>query len=111
MLRPKGLQKRIGLNSMDRQALLRRVTKKLKEKLPGGRGDGLPDSDFDADQLAKGIDIEMEHTNDPDIAKEIAKDHLIETQKYYITEKGESRLDIMEQEAEDEYEREITKKK
>lgn len=111
MLRQRVPQKRIGLNNMDKQTLLKKVAKKLKEKLPGGKGDGLPDSDFDAEQLAKGIEVEMEHTNDPDIAREITKDHLSETQMYYLTDKGESRLDLMEQEAEDEYERMITKKK
>lgn len=34
-------------------------------------------------QLKKGIDVEMEHTNDPEMSKEIAKDHLWEDPEYY----------------------------
>jgi len=46
-----------------------------KEKIVGGLGDNRPDSDFDPKELKKGIKVEMEHTNNPAIAKEIAKDH------------------------------------
>lgn len=35
------------------------------------------------DQLEKGIKVEMEHTDDPEKAKEIAKDHLWEDPDYY----------------------------
>ena len=35
------------------------------------------------DQLRKGIKVEMEHTDDKKIAKEIAMDHLFEDPKYY----------------------------
>jgi hypothetical protein len=34
-------------------------------------------------QLTKGMDVEMEHTDDPKIAKEIAMDHLFEDPNYY----------------------------
>lgn len=55
-----------------------------KEKLKGGKGDNKPDSDFDPDQLSKGIEDEKgEHTPDKDIAKEIAKDHLSKDPDYY----------------------------
>ena len=33
--------------------------------------------------IAKGVKVEMEHTSDAKIAKEIAKDHLFEDPKYY----------------------------
>lgn len=52
-------------------------------KLPGGVGDQTPTSQVDPIQLSTGIQIEMEHTNDLDIAKEIAMDHLTEDPKYY----------------------------
>jgi hypothetical protein len=55
-----------------------------RERLVGGLGDYRPDSDFDPVQLARGIKVEMEHTNDPQVAKEIAKDHLTEDKLYYI---------------------------
>jgi hypothetical protein len=35
-------------------------------------------------QLKKGIAVELEHTSDPEIAKEIALDHLGERLDYYI---------------------------
>ena len=34
-------------------------------------------------QLKKGIKVEMEHTNDESIAKEISMDHLFEDPNYY----------------------------
>jgi hypothetical protein len=56
---------------------------KESEKIKGGLGDNRPDSDFDAEQLKNGIEVEMEHTKDRKIAKEIAKDHLSEDPNYY----------------------------
>lgn len=55
----------------------------LRKKLPGGVGDQTPTSAVDPVQLSLGVQIEMEHTNDPDIAKEIAMDHLTEDPEYY----------------------------
>ena len=52
-------------------------------KLPGGVGDKSTTDQVDPTQLSIGIQIEMEHTNDLDIAKEIAMDHLTEDPKYY----------------------------
>ncbi len=53
------------------------------EKLVGGLGDGKPDGAFDPDELAKGIQFELEHTDNLSVAKEIAKDHLMEDPEYY----------------------------
>jgi len=53
------------------------------DKLPGGVGDKTPTNHIDAIQLSTGIQIEMEHTNDAEIAKSIAMDHLTEDPKYY----------------------------
>jgi hypothetical protein len=39
--------------------------------------------DFDSDSLEDGIAVEMEHTDDPAIAKNIAMDHLAEDPDYY----------------------------
>jgi hypothetical protein len=44
----------------------------------------VPDSEFDPEQLKKGIAIEMEHTDNPAWAKAIAKTHLKERKDYYI---------------------------
>jgi hypothetical protein len=35
------------------------------------------------DQLAMGIEVEMEHTRDPRVAEKIARDHLAEDPDYY----------------------------
>jgi uncharacterized protein DUF5661 len=39
--------------------------------------------DFDPDQLAIGVGIEMEHTGKPEVAMEIAMAHLLERRDYY----------------------------
>lgn len=51
--------------------------------LIGGKADELRPEDFDPIALAKGTAVEMEHTNDPAIAREIAMDHLAEDPDYY----------------------------
>jgi hypothetical protein len=53
------------------------------DKLSGGKGDGALPSHTDTAELALGVQIESEHTDDPDIATEIATDHLTEDPKYY----------------------------
>lgn len=52
--------------------------------------DERPDENYDPEQLAMGMKVEMEHTKDEDVAKRIAKDHLDEIPTYY------SRLKIVE---------------
>lgn len=54
-----------------------------KNKVPGGLGDKLTAADVDADELAMGLTIEREHTDDPEVAMEIALDHLAEDPHYY----------------------------
>ena len=39
--------------------------------------------DFDPENLKIGTEVEMEHTDDPNIAQEIAMDHLVEDPEYY----------------------------
>lgn len=56
--------------------------------------DERPDSDYDAKQLARGIEVEKEHTLNEVISKIIAKDHLDEFANYY------DGLDAMEEELE-----------
>ena len=72
---------------------------KSTEKIPGGLGAKLTGSMEDQHQqiadehgvsveeieaeLEKGIEVEMEHTTDEDMAHEIAMDHLLEDPKYY----------------------------
>jgi uncharacterized protein YcbK (DUF882 family) len=66
---------------------------------PVGKHNHISDENFLEDELLKGIEIEMEHTDDPEIAKAIAKDHLAgEFSDYY------TRLIKMEEEAKAEFE-------
>lgn len=46
---------------------------------------GIAEKDVDQEQLRMGIEVEKEHTNDIEIAKKIALDHLSEEgmEKYY----------------------------
>lgn len=53
------------------------------DHLPGGLADKKTPKDFDQKQLEKGQKIEMEHVDDPDLAQEIAMDHLVEEADYY----------------------------
>lgn len=54
---------------------------KRADLLPGGKGDGKKPGS--AKQREEGCEHEMEHTADPDIACEIASDHLTEDPQYY----------------------------
>lgn len=66
---------------------------KAEQKIEGGLADHSEAKEFNAEELRYGIEIEMEHTNDPDKAKEIAMDHLKEIPDYY------TRLKAMEEKA------------
>ena len=61
-----------------------KIAKKWKEHIPGGNADGKKPSDYEKSQINKGEKIEFEHTDNPDIAKEISMDHLEEHPDYYI---------------------------
>lgn len=43
----------------------------------------VPDSRFDDEQLRMGTNVEKEHTDNPELAEEIAKAHLMEDKRYY----------------------------
>lgn len=53
------------------------------ELIPGGLAAGKNSSEFDPEQLQAGIAVEMEHTKNKKIAREIAMDHLTEDKNYY----------------------------
>ena len=61
-----------------------------KNEIQGGIRDDASVHMFDPIQVAKGMLVEMEHTNDPKIALEICLDHLTEDKKYY------DKLEVME---------------
>lgn len=75
----------LATNPSYREKIKKYLSKKIseKEELKGGLADGADPSNFDADQVIKGIKVEFEHTNDFDKAVEITLDHLVEDPKYY----------------------------
>jgi hypothetical protein len=54
-----------------------------KDLLPGGKADNIPDREISQKALAEGVQHEHEHTDNDQVAKEIAKDHLSEDPRYY----------------------------
>jgi len=52
-------------------------------ELEGGKGENTKPEDVNADQLEVGQEVEYEHTDDDDIALDIALDHLSEDPEYY----------------------------
>lgn len=71
------------------------VDVEVGNELEGGLGDDASLSDFCPKQLALGLEVEMEHTDDPKVALEIAMDHLTENPEYYGN--GEQNPDEMAQ--------------
>jgi len=60
-----------------------RLRLRVAGRLPGGLADDRVPEDFDPEALAQGMEVETEHTDDPEIAREIAMDHLTEDPAYY----------------------------
>ncbi len=71
-----------------------KLTKSVNEdEIPGGLADGMTVGDLASkhevdieqllDKMEKGVNVEMEHTNDTSIAIEIAMDHIYEDLNYY----------------------------
>lgn len=58
-------------------------SKKPLNNIPGGKAQGKSPSDFNPNDLKKGIKIEMEHTPSKRRATEISMDHLTEFKNYY----------------------------
>lgn len=80
--------------SIQAEEPLLQVIKNYEEKIPGGLANQKKPSDFDQSQLLKGIKVELEHTDNSNLALEIAMDHLTEMPDYY------DHLAKMEKEAE-----------
>lgn len=57
--------------------------KRVATLLFGGKSKGISEEGVDPKELEMGIKVEMEHTDDPVIAKKIALDHLSELPDYY----------------------------
>jgi len=80
----------IGVMGAIAWAFAREVKRASKERIPGGIASGRRPSSFNQRQLRKGTRVELEHTSDRGIAREIAMDHLDEDPQYY------EKLEIME---------------
>lgn len=61
----------------------KKAAAEVADKMPGGQADRVSDSAFAKSVLRAGQLHEYEHTDDPQIAKETAKDHLVEDRDYY----------------------------
>lgn len=81
------LSRRYPTLSKDREfvssVVLKEETRQFKDRIKGGLADRKQPTDFDEEELIKGIKVEMEHTDNMLIAKEIAMDHLMEDPFYY----------------------------
>jgi len=60
-----------------------KTSSKTQDLLAGGEADHASDTQFAKSDLAEGRKHEREHTDNDQIAKEIAKDHLSEDPRYY----------------------------
>ena len=67
--------------------------------IPGGKGDDVDPDEFDPHEIEMGTAHEMEHTDDPAKAREIAIDHLTEDPRYYSDLKAAGRLFSAENES------------
>jgi 8-oxo-dGTP pyrophosphatase MutT (NUDIX family) len=57
--------------------------KQAIDAIPGGLADDRGLSEFSAEDLGEGLEVESEHTANAQIASEIARDHLTEDPEYY----------------------------
>jgi len=54
-----------------------------EDEIPGGKGDDTDAMSVDKQELEVGVAVEKEHTDNPELAAEIAMDHLAEKENYY----------------------------
>ncbi len=94
--------------AMRNKLIMPNITINKINTAPIGKHNHISDENFLEDELLKGIEIEMEHTDDPEVAKAIAKDHLAgEFFDYYtrlikMEEEAMNHLDLDEEDEEDE---------
>jgi len=79
----RGMIYKIKKNYMKNLPTFEAFINEREDKVVGGRGDKLEAKDVDKNELAVGVAVEMEHTDDSKTAEEIALDHLEEDPKYY----------------------------
>lgn len=82
-----GKTEELGVNTHSAEAEMYRLISELvggkNDVIAGGLAAGVPTEEFPADQIQKGTEVELEHTSNPAVAQEIAKDHLTEGDDYY----------------------------
>jgi hypothetical protein len=71
------------MSNRKRRWFIGAVRTALEDQLEGGTADSAQPENFDIKALLKGILVELEHTNNPLTAIEIAMDHLAEHPEYY----------------------------
>jgi len=70
------------LNELSKE--IHKISENYVDQMPGGLADSGPPPNVDEEQVQKGVELEMhEHTNDPNLAKEMAYDHLTDDPNYY----------------------------
>jgi len=76
--------------SLDKDDFKRIITnlEDWDDAIKGGKAKDKKPSDFDLDDLSAGAEIQTEHTDEPEIAIDIAMDHLEEDDDYYDEETG-----------------------
>jgi hypothetical protein len=84
------LAEKLGIDEHDFEA---KIYELLSSFLNAGKYKQNPPEDVNEEELKRGIEVEMEHTNSPALSRRIALDHLAEIPDYY------TRLDKMEKEA------------
>lgn len=73
----------MGIGQDDDIEKLAQDKEKAGDMLAGGLADEKLPLEFDPEQIKLGLKVEMEHTDNPMIAIEIAMDHLMEDPEYY----------------------------
>lgn len=66
--------------------------KKAAPRLTMAGTDPRPDNQYISSELELGVKTEMEHTDNPEVAKKIAKDQLDENPRYYSMMKSKGML-------------------
>ena len=73
----------LALGSLALLALAVAIRAESGERIPGGLSGTGKGFTFDEGELAMGLDVERQHTDDPRFARQIARDHLVEDPRYY----------------------------
>lgn len=95
------LAEEIGISAHDLESYIYSIASELaawQKSMynPGGKAEeaGIKAEDFPKETIDKGIEVELEHTTDRELAKKIVLDHLVESPDYYdALEEMEAKLE------------------